>query len=254
VRDIAGSPGLRLVGAWTHLQAPEDRQRSQAQIDGFESMTSELETGGPPLGRRHVLASGSLVLGGGRSLAAVRPGLATYGLIPDELLDDPERPVQPAATGLRPILELHARPVRVAELPAGWGISYGPTFTTARPSRIATLPVGYGDGWSRALSNRAEALVRGQRVPLVGNVAMDSVMADVTDVPGAPVTVHDEFVLIGEQDGERITAADVARARRTNQWEVVTTLAARLPRVYHAASVPRELRTLAGDAFPRSRT
>jgi len=154
---------------------------------------------------------------------------------------------KPAARRLRPILELRARPVRVAELPAGWGISYGPTFTTSRPSRIATLPLGYGDGWSRALSNRAQALVRGRRVPLVGNVAMDSVMADVTDVPGEPVTVHDEFVLIGEQDAERITVADVAQGRGTNSWEVVTNLAARLPRVYHAASVPREMRTLSGD-------
>ena len=83
-------------------------------------------------------------------------------------------------------MSLIARPVRVADLPAGWGISYGPTFRTARPSRIATLPLGYGDGWSRRLSNRASAIVRGVRVPLVGNVAMDAVMADVTDVPGLP--------------------------------------------------------------------
>ena len=134
--------------------------------------------------------------------------------------------------------------MRVATLPTGSGISYGPTFRTARPSCIATLPLGYGDGWSRALSNRAEALVRGMRVPLVGNVAMDAVMADVTEVPGEPVTVDDEFVLIGTQGSEAITAAEVAAARGTNSWEVVTNLAARLPRVYHAASVPRETRTL----------
>ena len=257
VRDVERAPGLRLLGAWTHLQAPEDEARSRTQVDAFERMSGELEAGGVSLGRRHVSASGSLVLGDGVSRGGVRPGLATYGLIPDELLAAPagrksDIRVRPAAGPLRPILELRARPVRVAELPAGWGISYGPTFTTSRPSLIATLPLGYGDGWSRALSNRAEALVRGQRVPLVGNVAMDSVMADVTDVPGEPVTVHDEFVLIGAQGGERITAADVARGRGTNQWEVVTTLAARLPRVYHAASVPRELRTLSGDAFPSS--
>jgi alanine racemase len=145
------------------------------------------------------------------------------------------------------VLSLRARPVRVLEVPAGWGISYGPTFTTQRPSRIATLPLGYGDGWSRALSNRASALVRGTRVPLVGNVAMDAVMADVTDVPGDPVTVADEFVLIGEQGGDRITAAEVATARGTNSWEVVTTLSARLPRVYDAAAVPQGLLTLTGD-------
>jgi alanine racemase len=131
-------------------------------------------------------------------------------------------------------------------VPAGWGISYGPSFTTTRPSRIATLPLGYGDGWPRSLSNRASALVRGRRVPLVGTVAMDAVMADVTDVPGAPVSVDDEFVLIGSQGSERISVADVAAARATMSWEVVTNLSQRLPRVYHAASVPRETRTLAG--------
>jgi alanine racemase len=158
------------------------------------------------------------------------------------------------ANALRPVLSLHARPVRVADLPAGHGISYGPTFTTRRPSRIATLPLGYGDGWPRSLSNRAEALVRSQRVPLVGNVAMDAVMADVTDVQGEPVGVHDEFVLIGEQGSERITTGHIAATRGTNSWEVVTGLAARLPRVYDAASVPQEMRTLVSDGVGARRS
>ena len=103
---------------------------------------------------------------------------------------------------LRPVLSLRARPVRVADLPAGHGVSYGPTWRAARPSRIATLPLGYGDGWPRSLSNRAQALVRGVRVPVVGNVAMDATMIDVTDVPGPPVDADDEVVLLGRQ-GER---------------------------------------------------
>ena len=233
----------RLAGIWTHLQAPEDGGRSTAQVEAFSRVTAALEAAGLDVGPRHLAASGSLVLGDAAGLDGVRPGLATYGLMPDELL---EREL-PDRAALTPILSLNARPIRVAELPAGTGISYGPTFTTSRPSRIATLPIGYGDGWSRALSNRASALVRGMRVPLVGNVAMDAVMADVTDVPGPPVTVDDEFVLIGEQGPERISVSEVARARGTNSWEVVTSLAARLPRVYHAASVPREIRTLVGD-------
>jgi alanine racemase len=210
-------------------------------VERFEAAVAALEQAGVRLPPRHLAASGGLLVDGVASLEAVRPGLTTYGVAPEELgLDD-------ASIGLTPVLSLHARPVRVADLPAGWGISYGPTFTTSRPSRIATLPLGYGDGWPRSLSNRAEALVRGRHVPLVGNVAMDAVMADVTDVPGPPVTAADEFVLIGVQGGERITAVEVAAARETNSWEVLTDLAARLPRVYHAASVPRELRTLAGQ-------
>jgi alanine racemase len=152
------------------------------------------------------------------------------------------------------VMSLHARPVRVRDLPSGWGIGYGPSFVTARPSRIATLPLGYGDGWSRALSNRAWALVRGTRAPIVGNVAMDAVMVDVTDVPGEPVSTADEFVLLGRQGTAGITAADLAAARGTNSWEVVTAMAARLPRVYHARSGPQGIRTLVSDMGPRTRS
>ncbi len=192
--------------------------------------------------RRHLAASAGLLLEEIPSYDAVRPGLMTYGIAPEEL--DPSS-LPSAASRLRPVMSLKARPVRVAELPAGHGISYGPTFETGRPSRIATLPLGYGDGWPRSLSNRAQALVRGGRVPLVGNVAMDAIMFDVTDVPGPPVGVEDEFVLLGEQGSERITALELARARTTNSWEVVTTTSRRLPRVYHASAGPVGIRTLA---------
>ena len=162
-------------------------------------------------------------------------------MLPDEL--DPAR-LPAAAAGLRPVMALYARPVRVIDLPAGAGISYGPTFLTTRPSRIATLPVGYGDGFSRRLSNRASAIVRGRRVPLVGNVTMDAVMADVTDVPGAPVGTIDEFVLLGSSGSECLDVRDLAPERTTNSWEVVVAMSRRLPRVYHAAAGPVGLRTL----------
>jgi alanine racemase len=253
-RAIGAAENVRLAGLWTHLQAAEDATRTAGQVAQFDRLATDLASrGGVAMPPRHLAASGGLLLDDVVALDGVRPGLAVYGLVPDELLTDPAsaggatRTIRPEAARLRPVLSLHARPVRVTMVPAGTGISYGPTFTTSRPSRIATLPLGYGDGWPRALSNRAEALVRGRRVPLVGNVAMDAVMADVTELPGPPVTVGDEFVLLGTQGRDRITAADLAAARGTNSWEVVTSLAARLPRVYHAASVPRETRTLVPD-------
>jgi alanine racemase len=247
-RLVEMAPGVRLTGIWSHLAAPDDAARSADQVEAFgRSLGAD-----PPAGDRHLASTGGLVAASAPPYDRVRPGLGLYGLVPDEL----------GAAGLagtlggalRPILSLKARPVRVAELPAGHGISYGPTFETARTSRIATLPLGYGDGWSRALSNRAAALVRGVRVPLVGNVAMDAVMADVTDITGPPVSVDDEFVLIGEQvaaDGSiaSIAVADVARARTTNSWEVVTQMAARLPRVYHSAAVPVGVTTLTEEVL-----
>jgi len=249
---IRATPGVRLASAWTHLQAAEDPERTAAQLSRFEAAATDLRAAGHLL-PRHLSASGGILEGGIASLDGVRPGLAIYGLVPDELLVGTGSRTNPRATELEPALSLRAQPVRVATLPAGTGISYGPTFTTSRASRIATLPLGYGDGWPRSLSNRASALVRGVRAPIVGNVAMDAVMVDVTDVPGEPVTVDDEFVLLGRQGELDIAAADLARARSTNSWEVVTTMAGRLPRVYHAASGPQGLRTLVPDAGPRPR-
>jgi alanine racemase len=241
-RRIVEAPGLRLGGLWTHLQAVEDPALTQRQVARFEAATASLVAAGVPLPSRHVAASAALIDGGVAAYDGIRPGLAIYGLVPDELASmDVADHVREA---FRPVMALYARPVRVRELPEGWGISYGPTFRTTRSSRIATLPLGYGDGWSRLLSNRAGAIVRGVRVPLVGNVAMDAVMADVTDVPGAPVTIADEFVLLGRSGDERITVADLALMRTTNSWEVVTGMARRLPRVYHAAAGPVGLRTL----------
>jgi alanine racemase len=247
VEMVRSVPGVRLAGVWTHLAAADDRDSALGQEAAFEGVLRELVDAvewGSGATRRHLAGSGAVLAAEVGRWDAVRPGLSAYGLVPDALT--PPAATAGAAAALRPVMALLARPVRVADLPAGHGVSYGPSFVTARPSRIATLPVGYGDGWRRDYSDRTWALVRGARVPLVGRVAMDAVMADVTDVPGAPVTEDDEFVLLGEQDGERITARDLASTAGTISYEVVTAMTRRLPRVYHAAGSPVGIRTLAG--------
>jgi alanine racemase len=250
VEAVAAEPGVALGGLWTHLAAPDDTDNAAGQDARFADAVAGLDgngdAAGPDAARvvRHVSGSGGVLGATAGTWDAIRPGLATYGLVPDGL--------QVAGTtdgdeaGLRPVLALYARPVRVVDLPAGHGVSYGPAFVTGRPSRIATLPLGYGDGWRRTWTGLASALVRGVRVPLVGRVAMDAVMADVTDVPGPPVTEDDEFVLIGADGDERITSFDLAAAGGTISYEVVTGMSRRLPRVYHAAGSPVEIRYLAG--------
>jgi alanine racemase len=245
--SIVAAPGVHLVGAWSHLAAAADAPSARAQDARFAAALAPLVDTvalGPDGVRRHLAGSGGVLAANVASWDAVRPGLSIYGLVPDAL--DPPPSTAEAAAALRPAMALFARPVRVVELPAGHGVSYGPSFTTTRPSRIATLPLGYGDGWRRALSDAADALVRGVRVRLVGRVAMDAVMADVTDVPGEPVTEDDEFVLLGVQGAERITVHELASMCATISYEVVTAMSRRLPRVYHAAGSPVEVRTLAG--------
>ncbi len=245
---IASADGVRLGGTWTHLAAADDAASTLGQDARFADVLRLLDAvawgPGPGTVRRHLAGSGGVLGEAVTRWDAVRTGIAVYGLVPDTLV--PSDRNQGPAGRLRPVMALKARPVRVIDLPAGHGVSYGPTFVTARRTRIATLPVGYGDGWRRCLSDRAEALVRGVRVPLVGRVSMDAVMADVTDVPGSPVGADDEFVLLGEQGAERITAFDLAATCGTISYEVVTAMSHRLARVYHAAGRVAGARTLAG--------
>lgn len=239
---LGAAEGVRVAGLWTHLADAADPVSSRAQDARFGPAAGLLEAAGLDAAA-HLAASGGLIGGAVARRDAVRAGLATWGLVPDGLVPPAGRAAA-AAAALRPAMSLVARPVRVADLPAGHGVGYGGTFVTDRPSRIATLPLGYGDGWHRILSGRASALVRGVRVPLVGRVSMDSVTADVTDVPGPPVTTHDEVVLLGAQGDAVIGAGELASAAGTITYEVVTAMSRRLPRVYHAAGSVTGLRTL----------
>jgi alanine racemase len=242
-REILATPGARLAGIWSHLATPDDERVTFAQDDAFEQALAALTEAGIALPPRHLSATGGLFTEWADSYEGIRPGLSLYGIVPESLpLGAREREVAPQ---LRPAMALKCRPLRVERFEAGTPVGYGGRWVAARESVIATLPVGYGDGWSRSSSPGTSALVRGARVPLVGTVAMDAVMADVTDVPG--VTLEDEFVMIGSQGEAKIEAEEVARARNTIAWEVVTGMAYRVPRVYHAGSVLLGLRTLAGE-------
>ena len=103
-------------------------------------------------------------------------------------------------------------------LEPGDGVSYGLTFRAEEPMFAATVPVGYAEGYRRTLSGRAEALVRGERRPLLGRVTMDACVFGVDEA----VEVGDEVVLLGEQDGGRITAEELGLRAGTINYEVTT--------------------------------
>jgi alanine racemase len=111
-------------------------------------------------------------------------------------------------------------------VPSGTPISYGRTFVTRKQTRVATLPLGYGDGYRRALANKGEVLVRGRRVPVMGRICMDMCMIDVSDMPD--VQAGDEAIVFGGG----LPAEEVAAKIGTINYEVVTTVGKRVPRVY----------------------
>jgi alanine racemase len=245
---LAAAPRIELGGMWSHLASSHDPAFSAIQRRRFEDAARSLANAGLEAPTFHLDASGGLLYGTGASADVVRPGLMLYGVAPAVPSDAGFSPAGAhVAEQLRPVMSLHARPLRVATVPAGAPVGYGGLWTAPRDSRVATLPVGYGDGFARTYQPGGEALVRGQRVPLVGSVAMDAIEADVTDVPG--VSTEDEFVLLGPQGNERITADDLARRRNTIAWEVLTGITPRLTRVYHAAAGLKGVRTLAGETL-----
>lgn len=220
---IAATPGLRLAGTMTHLAVVgEDEAATDVQLIRLARTLDALRSAGIDPGTVHVSASGGILAGHVGPADAIRPGLVLYGLLPAWAADrDP---------GLRPALSIRARALNLFDLTAGEALGYGHRFRTPRDTRIATLGIGYGDGWPRVHANNGWVLVRGQRAPIVGAISMDGLTVDVGGVAG--VTYDDEFVLIGEQEGARITADEVAAERRTINYEVTTALRSRLPRLH----------------------
>ncbi|MGI8999527.1 MAG: alanine racemase [Candidatus Limnocylindria bacterium] len=220
---IARSRHLRLVGTMSHLAVPgEDDAFTEVQVLRMARVLDAMRSAGVDPGLVHVSASGGLLAGAGTFADAVRPGLALYGLQPGWAAD--------RSVGLVPALALRACAQRIFDLPAGEAIGYGLRCRAERDTRSATLGIGYGDGWPRAHASNGWVLVHGRRAPIVGAVSMDGLTVDLDGIDG--VTYGDEFVLIGEQDGARITADEVAAERRTINYEVTTALRERLPRLH----------------------
>lgn len=219
-------PGLEVEGLTTHMANGDEADDSFD--DEQHALFAEAARRLPWIRYRHTANSATALRRKEMRYEGVRVGLALHGLLP----------ANTPAAAVRPVLSLKARLARVADVAPGEGVSYGLTWHAERPSRVGLVPVGYADGWRRSLGNAGRVLVHGQSCPMVGRVCMDQFLVDVTDVPGA--VEGDEVVLIGVQGSERISADEVAETTGTISWDVLASLQARLPRLYHrSGSVER---------------
>ncbi len=221
---LAREPELRIQGVISHFAtvSPDLGPDYWDQLAKFRRVLDELKAAGvdPPL--KH-MANTAAIFGAPRPpFNMVRPGIMLYGAYPGPGFEN--------VLDLKPVFRLTTEISHLKRVQAGTAISYGGTFVTQRESLIATLPIGYADGLNRRLSNRGAALVRGRRAPLVGAVCMDMCMLDVTDVPG--VAIGDEVVFIGEQQGARITAEEVAETCGTIAYEIFCNINHRVGRIY----------------------
>jgi alanine racemase len=224
----ASSPQLELAGAMTHFAtADDDPEFMERQLKAFEPFAAELRRRWPDIAV-HAANSAATLREPRSHMTLVRCGIAIYGC--DPMHQDPD------AYKLEPALELRSYVAALKRAQQGDSAGYGRRFISPGETWIATVPIGYGDGIRRALTNNCDVLISGRRYPLVGTVSMDNITVDLGPDPvareGEPAT------LIGRDGAERQTAEDLARRIGTINYEVLTGISRRVPRVYHRDGEP----------------
>ncbi|MPV39093.1 alanine racemase [Georgenia subflava] len=216
-----------VAGIWSHLACADepDRPVTAQQTEVFAAALAQAEAAGVRPEVRHLAASSGTLLHPGTHFDLVRPGIAVYGLTPAPQV------AGSAELGLRPAMRLEARLTVVKAAPAGTPLSYGHTATTTADTVLGVVPLGYGDGIPRAASNLGPVAVAGRRYHVAGRVCMDQVVLDLGP-ESAGVRVGDVAVLFGDGSDGAPTADDWAVAVGTINYEIVTRLGARVPRVH----------------------
>jgi alanine racemase len=220
---------LHVEGIFTHFATSDEADKRYAvqQFRIFQELLGVLQGYRlrPPLA--HAANSAAALTMPDTHLDMVRCGIALYGL-------DPDADECPLPDGFRPALAWKSMLAQVRWIQPGDAVSYGREFIADRPTFVGVVPVGYADGFPRKPHNWGYVLVGGQPAPILGRVCMDQTVVDL----GASLLVEkeirqgDEVVLIGRQGDRRITAEEAAARVGTNNYDIVSRILDRVPRVY----------------------
>lgn len=221
---ISQLPNLEIEGIFSHFSKADERDKGYTiyQFESFMDMVKKLDNRGVYIPIKHISNSAAIIDLPQYHLDMIRPGIMLYGYYPSEEVDK-DRIV------LRPAMTLKTKVSNIKKVPKGSYISYGGLYVTEKESKIATIPIGYADGFSRLLTSKAEAFVKGHRVPVVGRICMDQCMLDVSNVED--VDIDDQIVLFGYEEGQP-TVEEIANKLNTNSYEVICMVGRRVPRVY----------------------
>ena len=221
IEQVAVAESLRLEGVMTHFaQSDEvDKTFANVQLARFNGVLEGMAAQNIAAELRHTCNSGGLLDLPHAHLDMVRPGILLYGVFPSQSCR--------TIAGIEPVMSVKARIAAIQTVKPGEVVGYGMRYTAATQRRIAILPIGYGDGFPR-VRNEGCALIHGRRAPLVGGIAMDALMVDITDIPQAQM--WDEAVLMGRQGEDEITVRDIAKLKNSVTYDVLTNWRLRLRR------------------------
>jgi alanine racemase len=221
IEKILAEKALSLEGVMTHFSQSDETDKTFAnlQFSRFQEILVALEQKKVAVKIRHACNSGGFLDLPHAHLDMVRTGILLYGVFPSQVCRH--------LPGIEPVMSVKARIAAIQKLKPGEVVGYGMRYTAKTERRIAILPIGYGDGFPR-VRNEGYALIHGRRAPLVGGIAMDALMVDITEIPQAQM--WDEAVLMGRQGHDEITVRDIAKLKNSVTYDVLTNWRLRLRR------------------------
>lgn len=227
IESIHSLPNLRITGTYTHLACGEGQldweiAHTKCQMERFYEACDHIAAAGLPLGIRHCCSTGGALVNPRYRLDMVRLGMLPMGMsYTDESV---------AECGLIPAMKWVSFVAQIERVEAGEPISYGCTYYAQRPMKIGIVTCGYADGYRRVNSNKSHVLVGGKKVPVVGRVAMDYLMIDLTDVDAPQVGM--EVILLGSDGINQVTALELSQYGESVSGEVTCVISQRVPRIY----------------------
>ena len=215
--------GLYLEGIFTHFAVSDELDKTYTieQVEKFNKIVDALKSRGVEIPIKHTSNSAAIIDLPEFNFDMVRAGIMLYGLYPSDIQSD--------VVNLKEVMCLKAKISQVKEIESDTGVSYGLKYKCSRKSKIATLPIGYADGYTRMLTGKSYVMVKGVKVPTIGNICMDQCIIDVT---GLDVQMGDEVILYGGNDVNGIAINSIAKSLNTINYEIVCMLNKRVPRLY----------------------
>ena len=229
--EIRNLKNLSVDAISTHFSSADDEDLSvtQGQLKKFRTAVATLKKVNDHKVIVHCANSSALFKFPESHFDMVRPGLILYGALPSPSLQ-PVLEKKGKQNPFKPVMQWKSQIILVKSIDKNQSVSYSRNFTTQRNSLITTLPIKYANGLHRTLSNKMDVLVRGKRVPQVGNICMDMTLIDVTDIPD--VQAGDEVIIFGRQEGETILVEELALKAETIPYEILCNVGKRVPRIF----------------------
>jgi alanine racemase len=219
--------GVEIIGAFSHFARADepDEAQNKDQLDRFNEMVKTLEGFGFTYIIRHLSNSAATLRNPGAAFDMVRTGISIYGLTPDVAMGSAKD------FGLRPAMQLRSSLYLVKEVPAGTPVGYGASESTSRDTKLGVVTLGYGDGIPR-IAREAGVWINGERAPIIGRVSMDQFVVDLG--PASKAQSGDWVVVFGNGSHGEFTAEDWGGASDSINYEIVTRIGPRVPRIYSA--------------------